>query len=247
MLHNVEGIVLRTQNYGETHKIITVFTKSLGIINAICRGANKGKSRLTAVSQPFIHANFLIYLSKGLSTVQQGEILHSFRTIREDIEKTAYAAFLCEFTNRTIDERKPSKIMFEELLQTLMYIDSHDAYAVPIFMYELKLFQFGGYAPILKHCVRCNKEKPLTHFSVREGGVLCASCAGADEYAYFLHEKLVAILATLQQVRLEQIGDISLKEATVERIRTIFDVYYDTYGGYTLKSKRFLKQMDQFL
>src|SRR5699024_9050832 len=105
----------------------------------------------------------------------------SFRTIREDIEKTAYAAYLCEFTNRTMDERKPSKIMFEELLGTLTYIDSHDTYAVPIFMYELKLFQLGGYSPILNHCVRCNKENQLSHFSVREGGILCASCASVDE------------------------------------------------------------------
>lgn len=244
MLNKVEGIVLRTQNYGESHKIITIFTETLGIISAICRGANKGKSRLTAISQPFIHGSFLIYLSKGLSTVQQGEIIHSFRSIREDIGKTAYAAYVCEFANRTIDDKTPSKVMYEELLGTLTWMNDEESYMIPIIMYELKLFQIGGYAPTLSNCVNCNQAEGLQYFSIREGGALCVRCRELDERAYYIHEKLLHILSVIQHARLQQIGSISMKDENIKKIRQMLDQYYDTYGGYALKSKRFLAQLD---
>lgn len=247
MLSKVDGIVLRSQNYGETHKIITIFTETLGIISAISRGANKGKSRLTAISQPFIHGQFLLYVSKGLSTVQQGEMIHSFRSIREDIVKTAYVAYLCEFTNRTIEQRTPNRLLYEELLDTFKWIDLHDDYMIPIFMYELKLFQVGGYAPILQTCVNCNRVDELHYFSIKEGGALCHSCSDIDERAVLLHEKLIHILAVLQRTRLRQIGQVSMKETNVMKIRQLLDQYYDAYGGYTLKSKRFLAQIDKLI
>ncbi|HLR70614.1 MAG TPA: DNA repair protein RecO, partial [Pseudogracilibacillus sp.] len=107
MLKQLEGIVLKTQDYGETHKLITVFTKQFGKLTAISRGANKPKSKLSAVSQAFIQGDFLIYVSKGLSTIQQGQIIQSFRHIREDIEKTAYAAYMIELTDKTLESKNP--------------------------------------------------------------------------------------------------------------------------------------------
>ena len=118
MLKQVEGIVLKTQDYGETHKIITIFTKDYGKVSAIARGANKPKSRLSALSQIFIQGHFLIYLTKGLSTVQQGQIVQSHREIREDIIKTAYASYLVELTEKTLEDKQPDYYIYNELLQT---------------------------------------------------------------------------------------------------------------------------------
>src|SRR5699024_11768395 len=106
VLRTIEGIVIRTQNYSETHKIITIFSKELGKISAICRGANKTKSKLSSLAQPFIKASFLIYLSKGLSTVQQGEIIEYFRSIRVDIIKTAYVEYLIEIITILFDDKE---------------------------------------------------------------------------------------------------------------------------------------------
>ncbi|HLR64904.1 MAG TPA: DNA repair protein RecO [Pseudogracilibacillus sp.] len=247
MLERMEGIVLRSQNYGETHKIITLFTKERGLISAICRGANKGKSRLSAISQPFIHGQFLIYVSKGLSTVQQGEIVHSFRSIREDIVKTAYAAYLAEFTHRTLEEKKRILYLYNELLQTFHWINEHDEYAIPVIMFELKLFQYGGYSPVLKMCVNCSTENNLTHFSIREGGVLCSTCWHMDDNSVLLNSKLIYILQVLSEAKLEQVGQINMKASNIQLLQKIMDEYYDSYGGAYLKSKRFLSQIDHLM
>lgn len=77
MLENLKGVVIKTQSYGETHKIVTVFSEKIGKFSGVARGANRPRSRMAAVTQPFIYGNFLVYLSQGLSTIQQGEILNS--------------------------------------------------------------------------------------------------------------------------------------------------------------------------
>lgn len=244
MLKQVEGIVLKTQDYGETHKIITIFTKDYGKVSAIARGANKPKSRLSALSQIFIQGNFLIYLTKGLSTVQQGQIVQSHREIREDIIKTAYASYLVELTEKTLEDKQPDYYIYNELLQTLRWINEKDDYLIPLMMYELKLFEKGGFAPILDRCVNCGSHDLLHSFSIGEGGILCQQCQSLDPSKIVLNKALIKILPILLHVRLEKVGNISVKQENQQLIRKILDHYYDQYGGYPLKSKRFLAQID---
>ncbi len=39
----MEGIILKTQDFKETHKIVTIFSKRIGKFSAIARGAKKTK------------------------------------------------------------------------------------------------------------------------------------------------------------------------------------------------------------
>ena len=48
MLESVEGVVIREKDYGETSKIIDVFTKEHGLISLISKGSKKPKSQLSA-------------------------------------------------------------------------------------------------------------------------------------------------------------------------------------------------------
>ena len=182
MLNQIEGIVLNTRDYGETHKIITVFTKSAGKISAICRGANKPKSKLASVSQRFIRADFLVYLTKGLSTIQQGLIIDSYRHIREDIVKTAYTSYLIELTEKILEAGTDHHALYYQLEQTMDYINTNEDYMVPIMMYELKLYEAGGFAPVLNCCVNCSRQESIVAFSIQEGGFLCTNCIAMDPY-----------------------------------------------------------------
>ncbi len=44
---------------------------------------------------------------------------------------------------------------------------------------------------------------------------------------------------------MEQIGNISIKAENKRLLHQIMDQYYEQHGGFYLKSKKFLKQMDQ--
>ncbi|HLR73538.1 MAG TPA: DNA repair protein RecO [Pseudogracilibacillus sp.] len=244
MLRQVEGIVLKSQDYGETHKIITIFTKEVGKITAIARGANKPKSKLSAVSQVFIRGEYLVYLTKGLGTIQQGQTVNSHRYIREDIIKTAYAAYMLELTDKLIEEKTPDVFIYHQLQQTMAWMNEQEAFMIPLLMYEMKLFNKGGFAPVVDGCVNCGRSDELTSFSIQEGGVLCKYCFSMDERAVQLPANLIKSLSIFLYVGLERVGNISMKKQNEQLLRTLFLEYYDVYGGYYLKSRKFLKQID---
>ncbi|HLR42741.1 MAG TPA: DNA repair protein RecO [Pseudogracilibacillus sp.] len=247
MLKELDGIVLKSRDYGETHKIITMYTKQIGKMTALCRGANKAKSRLSAVSQPFIYGEFFTYLSgKGLSTVQQATVKQSYRSIREDIIKTAYAAYIVELLEINAGDRERDVFIFDQLTQTLQWINDKEDYFIPVMMFELKMFKKGGFLPVIDACVRCNQTEGLQAFSVFEGGLLCANCRHTDPHARTIAPALVKMLPILAHVPIERVGNISVKQENIQLLRQLLDEYYDRYGSYRLKSKRFLQQMDKF-
>ncbi|MEN1970679.1 DNA repair protein RecO [Lentibacillus sp. N15] len=246
MLEKMEGIVIKTQDYGETHKIVTIFSKKIGKFAAIARGAKKPKSRMAAVTQPFIHGEFFVYIHTGLSTIQQGEIVNSLRTIREDIVKTAYAAYIVELTDKLVDEKTSDAFIYNQLLLTMDWITTHESADIPIMMYEMKLFNKGGFAPTVNQCTNCGSTDTPFSFSIIEGGLLCKNCQHIDPYAIGVTNTLARLLYLFSNVGLERIGNISVKAETINKLRQILDAYYEHYGGYYIKSKRFLKQLDKF-
>lgn len=246
LLEKVEGIVIRTRDYGETHKIVTLLTRDKGKVGVMARGAKKPKSRTSSVTQPFIHGMFLIHIGSGLGSLSQGEMISSLRTIREDIVKTAYASYLAELTDKLMEEKKPDTFIYEQFLQSLIWLHEGKDPSIVTMMYELKMFKKAGFAPIVDHCVHCGRGEGPFSFSIREGGLLCFRCKDKDLDAYGLPDPLPKLLKVFLHMDARRLGQISMKEQNVKLLRQILDEYYDQYGGYLMKSKKFLKQIDLF-
>ncbi|WP_047986319.1 DNA repair protein RecO [Ornithinibacillus californiensis] len=245
MLEKIDGIIIKTKDYGETHKIVTIFSKKIGKFSAIARGAKKPKSRMAAVTQPFIYGQFFVYINKGLSTIQQGEILDSFRNIREDIIKTAHAAYLVELTDKLLDENVPNMEVYTQLFKTMEWINENDDVDIPVMMYEMKLFRTGGFAPTVHQCTNCGEKGAPFSFSIVEGGLLCQKCQHIDPDSIELPNAVVKLLFLFSSVGLERVGNVSVKDENRLLLRGLIDAYYERYGGYYLKSQKFLKQIDK--
>lgn len=245
MFEKVEGFILKTQDYGETHKIVTILTPTLGKVGAIARGAKKTKSRMAAITQPFIHGSFLIQPGSSLATIQQGEVITSFRKIREDIFKTAYTSYLAELTDKLVDAKKYNPFIYKQLLHTIERINDDKDPEILTMIYEWKMYKEAGFAPIVTQCVSCGNSQDLKAFSISNGGLLCRNCVRLDENAISIPEKVAKLMALFAWVEVEQIGNISVKTENKMILQRIMDQYYEEHGGYYLKSKRFLKQMNQ--
>ncbi|KGX88908.1 DNA repair protein RecO [Pontibacillus litoralis] len=244
MLEKVEGIVIRTNNYGETHKIVTLFSREKGKIAVMARGAKKPKSKMIAITQPFVYGNYLIQIGSNMGTLHQGEIVQSFRPIREDIEKSAYASYVSELTNKLTEQNERDPFLFEQLLQTLKFMSEDKDLDILLYMYELKMYKKGGFAPQLMQCVHCGRVNGPFAFSVLEGGILCPVCKYHDPEAQSLTDTILKLLRMCLLLDVTRVGNIQVKPQNKQRIRMLLDVYYDQYGGYEMKSKKFLSQLD---
>ncbi|GAB2573138.1 DNA repair protein RecO [Gracilibacillus alcaliphilus] len=246
MFEKVEGFILKTQDYGETHKIVTLLAPTLGKIGAIARGAKKTKSRMAAITQPFIHGSYLIQPGSNLAAIQQGEVISSFRKIREDIFKTAYMSYIAELTDKLIDPKKYSAFIFQQLLQTAERINDGQDPEVLAMMYEWKMYREAGIAPIVTQCVSCGNPEELKAFSIDNGGLLCRRCLAVDPNSISVPDQVIKLMKLFLWVEMKRIGDISVKAENKRILHLIMDQYYETHGGYYIKSKRFLKQMSDW-
>lgn len=240
----MEGIVIRTVPYGESNTIITLYTKELGKIGVMARGAKKPKSRFTSIAQLFTYGIFVFQRGRGLGTLQQGEALSSFRHIREDLVKTAYAAYLTELLDRYTSEEDMKLDLFGWLRQSLEYINHGIDPEVITFLFELKIMKTAGIVPELSRCVSCHATEGDFSFSIREGGFLCERCAYKDPYRMNISKGAARLLNMFYHLDLARLGNVSLKKETKRELRMLFDAYMEEYSGVFIKSKKFLKQLD---
>lgn len=246
MLQKCEGIIIRTTDYGETNKIITIYTREWGKIGAMARGAKKPKSKLAAITQLFTHGYFLVQKSTGLGGMQQGEMISSMRSIREDIFLTAYASYVVELTDKSTEDKKPNPYLFEMLYQTLNYMNEGYDLDVLMFIYELKMLNVQGLYPVLNQCSICSGTDGNFSFSVREGGFLCHRCLDKDPYHYKVSAATIKLLRLFYYFDLSRLGEISVKPETKAELKKVITAFYEEYSGLYLKSKKFLNQIDNF-
>lgn len=244
MFEKTEGIVIRTLDYKETHKIVTLFTKRFGKIGVIAQGVKKPRSRNGAIIQMFIQGDYLLRVGKGLGTLQQGDVIHSFRKVREDLFKTAYASYVTELTYRVIEERVTLPYIYDQLLLTLTAIEQDKDPAIIAMMYEMKLYPLIGIKPLLEHCLACGSTSNLTYFSVGDGGTLCTSCGIKDAYSLKLNEQVIKLLRIFSEVDLKRVENISVKEENKQLLNQVLKAYFEHHSGIFLKSRRFLDQID---
>ncbi|MDX8359553.1 DNA repair protein RecO [Cytobacillus sp. IB215316] len=244
MLQKYEGIVIRTNEYGETNKIVTLFTREAGKIGVMARGAKKPNSRLASITQLFTYGHFLIQKGSGLGNLQQGEASSSLRAIREDIFRTAYASYIVELTDKSTEDLKVNPFLFELLYQTLNYMNEGEDLEILTFIYEMKILQVLGLHPVLDHCAICHNSEGQFAFSIKEGGLICHRCYGKDAHHLKISQATVRLLRLFYYYDLSRLGRISVKTETKQQLKTIIAAYYDEYSGLALKSKRFLNQLD---
>ncbi|KIL44440.1 DNA repair protein RecO [Jeotgalibacillus soli] len=245
MLQKCEGIVIRTNDYGESNKVVTIYTRELGKIAVMARGAKKANSRLSAVSQLFTYAHFLFQKGSGMGTLQQGDMIASWRIIKEDLFKAAHASYMADLLDKAVEDNKINPFLFELFLQCLSFINEGYDEEVICFIFEMKLLPVYGVQPVLDQCANCGETEGQFGFSIRENGLLCHRCAHIDDFRLRVSEQTIRLLRLFYVFDLSRLGTISVQDKTKQELRQVIRTYYDEYVGVYVKSRYFLEQLDR--
>ncbi|GAA4706280.1 DNA repair protein RecO [Brevibacillus fulvus] len=247
MLVKWEGIVIRSVDYGESSKVLTVFTREHGKIGIMARGAKKTKSRLIAVSQLFSHAYYLCKTGpgSGMPDLSQGEVIESYRDLRQDLLHTAYAAYMAELLDRLTQEREANPYLFELLAMTFHYMNEGKDPEILCRIFESKMLIVAGIRPHLQGCSNCGAEREPYVISVTQGGLLCPQCATLDPYAIAVTPAAWKLLRLFQLFELERLGEIDVKPATRTQLRHVLRSFFDQHLDLHLKTRSFLEQVER--
>ncbi|THF75645.1 DNA repair protein RecO [Cohnella fermenti] len=248
MLYRMEGIVIRGTDYGEGNKIITIFTPTHGKQGIVVKGARKPKSRYASLSQPFTYGDFSFYKSGnsgGLGSLNSGEILESYRELRENLDRAAYAAYAAELCDRAVAEEDASGYLYHQFKACLTAIAEGKDPAIVLRIFEMKVIQSVGYAPMLDECAVCGSADGPFRFSPLLGGAVCQRCRHQDPQALELMPQVWKLLRIFAAVDLRQLGQIDVKPPVKAGLKIAMRRWMDHHLGMKLKSVHFLDQWEK--
>lgn len=245
VLYRVEGLVIRSLDYGEGNKIITIFTENYGKIGIMARGAKKMNSRHSAASQLFTYAEYVFYrVGNKLGNLNSAEIINSHRRLREDLLLSAYAAYITELTERLVAEQEASPWLYRQYQSALQQLDDGKDAQIIMHIYEMKMLRHAGYVPELDQCVSCGKTaEDVRHYSIRLGGGLCRTCASSHPDAEPIHDQVMKLLRLFTRVDLARLGKIEVKADNKVQLKAFMRTWLDTHLDVRLRSRDILEQM----
>jgi DNA repair protein RecO (recombination protein O) len=182
-LVSTPAIVLRTYRYSETSKIVRLATRDYGVQSAIAKGVFRPRSPFGAALETLSEGVAQLYHkeTRELQTLAAFDVVQLRRGLAGDLGRFAGAAALSEVMLKMAPPA-PLPAAYEAFilgLDALVKAQPGEADAVAVRWLWL-LVGVLGFAPQLDACVRDgNAVSGTVAFSTADGGVLCASCAGA--------------------------------------------------------------------
>lgn len=238
----VEGIILTSQDYGDTSKIINVITKEYGIIGIIAKGCKNIKSSLRSVTDRLTYGNFNIFYKKDkLSVLSSVDVIDNFKNIKKDISKISYATYLLELTGQVI--KHSSKLdVYDLLINGLIKINEGYDPLVIMNIIELKYLDYLGVMPIIDSCSKCGSIYAIKTLSSDAGGYICSKCYKDEK---MVSDKTIKLIRMYYYVDISKITKLEVSKEAKNEINNFLNEYYDRYTGLYLKSKNFINNLNK--
>lgn len=189
--YKATGINLRGKPIGESDRILTIFTREWGLIQAVAPGARKHQSHLRGRAELFIVNDLLIAKGRSLDRIIQADTVASYPRLSQDLGKLAAAQYLAELIlyQSPIGNQDPLFLLLSEHLNRLEQLPGTPAPStcVQIIAYLthglFHLLAWAGIAPQVQYCSRT--QHPLipqeadpnwrARFSIEGGGIFLDS------------------------------------------------------------------------
>ena len=179
------AILLRSIDYGESDRIVTLLGRSTGCVGAIARGARKSQRRfggglgLCSVGDAALRERG----GSELLTLERFDVTVTFSSLGEDVERMGHAAYVAELLAKLCAPRQAEPHIYDMALRFLELLDARGAHTLRLRVFELLLLERLGFAPALDVCASCGREDLSTsdtidaRFVPDAGGIICFGCA----------------------------------------------------------------------
>ena len=205
-VYGTEAVVLRRSDFGESDRLVTALSPTLGKFRAIAKGARKTNSRKSGHVELFTRVQLLVARGSALDIITQAETIEPHRGLREDLARGTTAHYITELAEQFAQEATDERPLYELLCGALGALCEASDMALIARHFELRLLNIMGYRPELFRCVRTSEAIELDGatmgqtwgYSPSEGGLLSPAASGFARDALQLNALTVLVLRTLQ-------------------------------------------------
>ncbi|MFA4966523.1 MAG: DNA repair protein RecO [Thermoleophilia bacterium] len=235
------SVVLASRPLGEADRILRLYTRELGRVDAVVKGVRKTTSRWGGRLEPFNVCDLVLYPGRSLYTVTQAQLVDVCLRLRDEREGLTAAAVVCEAVAGLTPEHEPDERVFALLRNALKQLDAGfrgPALQAPLLLGALlKLLYEAGYMPVLERCASCGAGERALGFSAARGGLVCERCL---EDAVPIAPEAVEVLREALERPLAELREAEPTAAVTEALRHVHDLYGYHTGG-RLRALRFAR------
>ncbi len=231
MIESTEAIVLKSMKYGDTSKIVTLYTKKFGKVTVIAKGARGNKNKFGSALEPmsYIHAVFYKKESREIQLLSQADHISIFRSLQQTGNKLIVGLCIIELLHATIHDEEKNEELFNSTRDSLSFLNASVSNEINFAIwYMIRLISLNGFEIDFSRCSLCHKslelfpgestEHPesdvrtlefehdddIMRFDYQTGTFACASCY-ANKSGYEIHARCVRFISLVSHTAIEQI------------------------------------------
>ena len=153
VVHQSEGIVLRTWPFGEADLMVAVFTREQGVVRGVARHAMRSMRRFGGALEPmtYVRATWAERPKQDVGRLDRFEILWSPLRDAVDYPRAAALAFVAEVLEGALPDRAVEDDVFRLTLAAATEMGAENL-ALPVTYFALWITRLLGWMPDLNRC-----------------------------------------------------------------------------------------------
>jgi DNA repair protein RecO (recombination protein O) len=174
--------VIRSVDVFETSRVLTLFTRELGKVSALAKGARRLRSPFQAGLDLLSVCDIVLLhkASEALDLLTEAVLLERFDSLRRDLAALYAGYYVAELLNDLTDSHDPHPKLYDAAEVTLRHLGDAPLRPRRVLRFELACLRELGLMPALEDCVHCGSHVEArgdaVAFGLATGGVLCTDC-----------------------------------------------------------------------
>lgn len=224
----VNALVLKSVDYKDNDKILTLYSLEKGKITAGIKGVKKSGAKLKFASEPFAFCEYVLAKKGDRYTVIGASYIESFYNLRLNMLKYYVSSVILEAMSLLVSEGEQDPRLFSLLINSVKAINYQNDELKTLSAFLLEFTSILGYKIENFNCSQCGDTiSGRVFFAPQNAEFFCLNCR--SEFATEITSETYLNLTVIVNKTIEEIRFIPLTErAQIKLLKFLF---------YYLKSK----------
>ena len=173
---------MRSVDYRDSDRIVTLLTEDYGKISALARGARRSQRRFGGALQPYVLMNAHFRPGRGvLAHLERVSVDQSFHGILRNLQAIGVAGAALAVIRERVPEHEPEPAVFDAAVRFLDALNQGAPAEESLLSLQIRVLTILGFSPTLDRCVGCGKVPTggrAASFDAPRGGIVCRACGG---------------------------------------------------------------------
>lgn len=243
--YRVEAVVIGRREFREADRIVTLFSRELGKLQVIAKGARKPTARSGPALEYFARGRYMLARGRDLDVVTSAELLERPVQLEDNLTRLAYASHMAELTSRLAQEGQELPVLYDLLVKSLRALGQSPDDIATVRGFEIAALAQVGYQLDLWRCAQCQSElqAEVNFLGLRTSGVLCGNCRASDGRTLAISVNAQKYLRLLGRQGQEAGRQVSIDQTLAVELERVMASYVSSVLERDLTSLRVLKEI----